>query len=60
MIRIILTAGNETAEIFPKDNLTIPRGNINDNLQHEESRCTFSIPYDELVLRMLIYGANQQ
>lgn len=54
MIRIILTAGNETAEIFPKDNLTIPRGNINENLQHEESRCTFSIPYDELVLRLLI------
>ncbi len=54
MIRIILTAGNETTEIFPKDNITIPRGNINENLQHEESRCTFSISYDELVLRLLI------
>lgn len=54
MIRIILTAGNETTEVFPKDNINIPRGNINENLQHEESRCTFSIPYDELVLRLLI------
>lgn len=54
MITIILSADNDTLEVCPKDNIKIPLGAINDNLQHEEARCTFSIPYNATVFNFLI------
>lgn len=58
MIKVILTAGNNSIEIIPKDNISIPFGSLNDNIQHEESRCQFSIPYESRAHSMLVQNGK--
>jgi len=54
MITVTLTINEETISIIPQTiNIPDVRG-MNSSLQHEEQSCTFTIPFDEEVLAMLV------
>ena len=54
MTTVTLTINEETISIIPQTiNIPDVRG-MNSSLQHEEQSCTFTIPFDEEVLAMLV------